>query len=174
MYSLRGLGSSSSVQDLISSMAPGYGVPPSLALAVAQTESGFNQSAVSPKGAIGVMQLMPGTASDLGVDPHDLTQNVQGGLSYLSKLYNQFGDWDTALAAYNAGPGNIPAGAGYAQKVLALSGDVSAPSVSSASVVGEDTGAFDYSQFSTGQLSTGAWLALAALGVGLVVLAVTR
>ena len=115
---IRGLGDVSSVQQQIASTAEQYGIPPSIALAVAQIESSFNQSAVSPAGAIGVMQLMPGTAGDLGVDPTDLNQNIQGGIAYLQQLYAKFGDWATALAAYNAGPGNIQAGTGYAQTVL--------------------------------------------------------
>ena len=81
------------------------GVNPDFALSVALAESAFNPDAVSPKGAMGVMQLMPATAKELGVDPKDLTQNIQGGIKYLKQLANQF-DNDTAsiLAAYNAGP----------------------------------------------------------------------
>lgn len=96
------------IQDLITQTAEQYGVNPALALAQAQAESGFNQNAVSPAGAIGVFQLMPSTAAGLGVDPTDLTQNIQGGVQYLSQLLNQFGgDTTLALAAYNAGPGNV-------------------------------------------------------------------
>ena len=113
-----GLGDVSSIQQQIVSTAQQYDIPPSIALAVAQIESGFNQSAISPKGAIGVMQLMPGTAGDLGVDPTDLNQNIQGGIAYLQQLYAKFGDWNTALAAYYGGPGNIQGGTGYAQTVL--------------------------------------------------------
>jgi hypothetical protein len=70
------------------------------------------------------MQLMPKTAAGLNVDPNDASQNIQGGVSYLSQLYNQFGDWGTALAAYFAGPGNISkgidaGGSAYASTVLA-------------------------------------------------------
>jgi len=125
-YYLRGLGST--VQDQIAAAAPTYGVPPSLALAVAQRESGYNQAARGTSGEIGVYQLMPGTAQQLGVNPADLTQNIQGGLTYLSQLYRQFGDWNTALEAYNGGPGNVQRGTvstaaqQYAADVLLASG----------------------------------------------------
>lgn len=76
--------------------------------AVAWTESRFNAEAVSPKGARGVMQLMPGTARGLGVDARDPAQNIRGGAAYLRSLLDQFdGDIVKTLAAYNAGPGAV-------------------------------------------------------------------
>jgi soluble lytic murein transglycosylase-like protein len=73
--------------------------------AVAWQESRFNQSAVSPKGAMGVMQLMPATARQLGVDARDVASNIEGGALYLSQMLRRFeGDVPRALAAYNAGP----------------------------------------------------------------------
>lgn len=76
--------------------------------AVAWTESRFNVAAVSPKGARGVMQLMPGTARMLGVDANDPAQNIRGGAAYLADMLRQFGgDVVLALAAYNAGPGAV-------------------------------------------------------------------
>lgn len=99
------------VQNQIRSSAAKYGVDPSLALAVAKVESGFQPSVVSSAGAIGTMQLMPGTAASLGVDPNDPTQNIDGGVKLLSQLLNQYGgDVTKALWAYNAGPGNVAKG----------------------------------------------------------------
>ena len=73
--------------------------------AVAWQESRFNQAAVSPKGARGVMQLMPGTARTLGVDASDARANIEGGVMYLAQMLRRFeGDIPRALAAYNAGP----------------------------------------------------------------------
>lgn len=96
------------VQDLITATAARYGVDPRLALAVARAESGFNQAARSPVGAIGVFQLMPATAKWLGVDPYNVEQNIEGGIRYLSQLLAQYGnDVNRALAAYNWGPGNL-------------------------------------------------------------------
>lgn len=92
---------------LVRDAARRYGVPEDLAFRVARQESGGNQRAVSPKGAIGVMQLMPGTARDLGVDPHDMRQNIDGGVRYLAKQLKDFGTPELALAAYNAGPGAV-------------------------------------------------------------------
>lgn len=86
-----------------------YGVPPQIALKLAKQESGFNPEAVSPKGAVGVTQLMPGTAQELGVDPKNPIENINGGMRYLSQQYQKYGDWPTALAAYNAGPGRMDA-----------------------------------------------------------------
>ncbi len=100
----------STTQDLIRQAAIRYGVDPALALAVAQQESGFDQSARGSAGEVGVFQLMPATASDLGVNPYDLSQNVDGGVRYLAHQLATFGDTQTALVAYNAGPGNVNRG----------------------------------------------------------------
>jgi soluble lytic murein transglycosylase-like protein len=81
-----------------------HGVPEDLFLRLVQQESGWNTGAVSPKGALGLAQLMPGTAALLGVDPMDPEQNLDGGARYLRMQYNTFGTWPLALAAYNAGP----------------------------------------------------------------------
>ena len=81
-----------------------YGIPSGLFLRLVQQESGWNPGAVSPKGAIGLAQLMPQTARLLGVDPHDPAENLEGGARYLRQQYDRFGNWRLALAAYNAGP----------------------------------------------------------------------
>jgi soluble lytic murein transglycosylase-like protein len=81
---------------------------PRLLEAVAYVESRFNHAAVSPKGAIGLMQLMPATARDLGVDPADPSGNARGGATYLRQMLVMFdGDLEKALAAYNAGPSAV-------------------------------------------------------------------
>jgi soluble lytic murein transglycosylase-like protein len=81
-----------------------HGVPEDLFLRLVRQESGWNPQAVSHKGAIGLAQLMPGTAQYLRVDPHDPRQNLEGGARYLIEQYRRFGSWRLALAAYNAGP----------------------------------------------------------------------
>ncbi len=89
------------------SVARQHGVPEDLFLRLVQQESGWNPTARSHKGAIGLAQLMPGTARVLGVDPNDPQQNLEGGARYLSQQYRKFGSWRLALAAYNAGPGAV-------------------------------------------------------------------
>lgn len=84
-----------------------HGVPEDLFLRLVQQESGWNPAARSHKGAHGLAQLMPGTAARLGVDPRDPLQNLEGGARYLRQMYNTFGSWRLALAAYNAGPAAV-------------------------------------------------------------------
>ena len=88
-------------------MASKHGIPEDLFLRLVQQESGWNPGAVSHKGATGLAQLMPGTAQKLGVDIHDPHQNLEGGARYLKMMYQKFGSWRLALAAYNAGPGAV-------------------------------------------------------------------
>jgi Transglycosylase SLT domain len=99
----------SSIQQLITNAALNAGVPPQLALAQAQQESGLNPAAYNPSsGATGLFQLEPGTASDLGVtNPLDAAQSAQGGMTYMAQLYQKFGNWTAALAAYDWGMGNV-------------------------------------------------------------------
>lgn len=95
--------------EVAKTVARKHGVPEDLFLRLVQQESGWNPGAVSHKGATGLAQLMPGTASRLGVDIHDPEQNLEGGARYLRMMYDKFGTWKLALAAYNAGPGAVEA-----------------------------------------------------------------
>jgi len=94
------------IGGLISASANKYGLDPKLVSAVAQTESGYRADAVSGSGAVGVMQLMPETAAELGVNNvYDPAQNIDGGAKYLKQMLTTFhGDVSKAVAAYNAGP----------------------------------------------------------------------
>jgi soluble lytic murein transglycosylase-like protein len=88
-------------------------VSPTLLSALVWQESRWNPQAVSPKGAMGLTQLMPGTARDLGVNPADPIANLQGGARYLRQLLDQFdGNVEKALAAYNAGPARVRSAGG--------------------------------------------------------------
>nr|AIA84596.1 SLT [uncultured Dinoroseobacter sp.] len=100
-------GASGIYQDMARAAARKHNVPEDLFLRLVRTESGFHPTAKSHKGAIGLAQLMPHTARNLGVNPHDPKQNLEGGARYLSQQYRRFGDWRLALAAYNAGPGAV-------------------------------------------------------------------
>ena len=94
--------------ELADAAADRYGLPRVLVRSVMAAESGFEPLAVSPKGAIGLMQLMPGTAQVLGADPHDPAQNVDAGTRYLRDLLEKYKyGLRHALAAYNAGPGAV-------------------------------------------------------------------
>lgn len=127
------------LQSLIYSQAIAQGIPPAIALAVAQKESGTSQWTSSgglvtgTSGEVGVFQLMPTTAASLGVDPTDINQNIQGGVSFLAQLYQKYGNWPAALSAYNSGsPTGSPS---YASSVLAIAasfGSSVASAVSSA------------------------------------------
>jgi soluble lytic murein transglycosylase-like protein len=119
------------VSDLIDQIAPQFGLDPVLIKAQAWVESRGKQDAISPAGAIGVMQLEPGTAAALGVNPHDVVENIQGGCKYLAQQLERFGSYTLALAAYNAGPGSVtkyngippyPETQAYVSDILSLAG----------------------------------------------------
>ncbi|MNS53252.1 Soluble lytic murein transglycosylase precursor [compost metagenome] len=112
----------------IAQSAARHGVDADLVKAVMTAESGGNPAARSPVGAIGLMQLMPGTAKSLGVDPRDPVQNIEGGAKYLGEVTRRYGLKD-GVAAYNAGPGAVEKHGGvppyketqaYVKRVLSL------------------------------------------------------
>lgn len=94
--------------SIIDQISARYGIDSDLVKAVIKQESNFNPYAVSKAGALGMMQLMPATAKELGVeDPMDPVENITGGVKYLKTLIDRFRDVKKALAAYNAGPGFV-------------------------------------------------------------------
>lgn len=95
------------IKDLIVKTALKMGVDPCVALSIAKQESGFSNQKRSPYGAVGVFQLMPSTARKIGVNPYNVHDNIKGGILYYQMMYKKFGSVDLALAAYNAGPGNV-------------------------------------------------------------------
>jgi soluble lytic murein transglycosylase-like protein len=92
---------------LAKAAADKHGIPQDLFLRLVHQESRWNHKAVSHAGAIGLAQLMPGTAALLRVDPTVPSENLEGGARYLRQQYEEFGSWRLALAAYNAGPGAV-------------------------------------------------------------------
>ncbi len=117
--------------DLFRSAGAAHGIQPSVLAAVAKTESAFDPRAVSHAGAQGLMQFMPATAADMGVDPFDPASAIDGAARYLSQNLRRFGSLELALAAYNAGPGAVQQHGGippfaetqaYVPKVLAAAG----------------------------------------------------
>ena len=92
---------------LIHQVACEFGLPVGLFDALIMQESRYQPAAVSPKGALGLAQLMPDTAREMGVDPYSLRDNIRGGARYLKQQVDRFGRYDLALAAYNAGPGRV-------------------------------------------------------------------
>ncbi len=98
----------SHIENVIERVSKKYGIRKSLIKAIIKVESNFNPYAISSKGAKGLMQLMDSTAKDLGVkNVWSIVDNIEGGVKYLRSLIDRFGDEKLALAAYNAGPGNV-------------------------------------------------------------------
>ena len=113
-----------------------HGIRPELLEALIEAESSWRPDVVSPAGAQGLLQIMPATAAELGVDPMDPKQAIEGGARYLAKLIKRFGSEELGLAAYNAGPGNVrkhggippfPETRAYVPKVLGLAGPPTIP-----------------------------------------------
>jgi hypothetical protein len=128
----------SELEPVITRHADSQQLDPKLVRAMIQVESGYNPSAVSRKGAVGLMQLMPTTASSLAVsNPYDPDENVRGGTAYLRRMIDRFeGRLELAVAAYNAGPGAVERHGGippyretrdYVRRVLALYRGVDRP-----------------------------------------------
>ena len=135
LSSLLSIGGSSSgslsLQQQAVQAAQKYGVPSSLFLGLIDEESGWNPNAVSPTGAVGLTQVEPATAEGMGYSVSDLQNNpatqLDAGANYLSQMYQQFGTWNLALGAYNAGPGAVqdyggipPYSQGYVNNINAL------------------------------------------------------
>ena len=95
------------VKDTIVKQSLEMNIDPALALSIAKKESGFRHELRSPHGAVGVFQLLPSTAKRLGYNPYYLSDNIKAGLTYYKMMYKMFGSTELALAAYNAGPGNV-------------------------------------------------------------------
>jgi hypothetical protein len=181
----KGLGSSTYNSQILAAI-PQYcpSCPPSLVSALVNTESGGNQYGnsgailTSSAGAQGLFQLMPATAAGLNVDPTTPAGNIQGGLTLLQQLYNQYGDWTQALEAYNEGSGNLakqvaagqtPVAAGYASSILSAAGIDS----SSDSLDLSDSSLSDSSDDSGDplpSLSVGGLPGIAVAGIGVAIL----
>lgn len=190
----RGLGATTYNNQILAAI-PTYcpSCPPNLVLSLVQKESGGNQykadgtPLVGAAGDTGLFQIIPSTAAGLNIDPTTPSGNIQGGLTLLQQLYNQYGDWTMALEAYNEGgtllakqtaAGVTPTSAGYAASILSAAGldsssipsDLASPSDSSntASLLPS----FDLSTLTDLPTETGlSWGTLAAIGGGLFVVA---
>jgi soluble lytic murein transglycosylase-like protein len=110
------------LKELAGSIADKFGIPRNIFGALVQKESSWNVGAVGAAGEIGLTQIKPGTAAEVGYNPFTPEGNLTAGAAYLAKQYKKFGNWNDALAAYNGGPGNIQAGQGYASTVLGMAG----------------------------------------------------
>ena len=96
--------STEDVKQNIIAQAKSMGVEPAIVLSIAKTESGFRQNIKSSGGHVGVFQLSPTTAKNMGYNPYDLDDNIKAGITYYKNMYNMFGSMELAVAAYNSGP----------------------------------------------------------------------
>jgi hypothetical protein len=114
-------------QSAIIAASARWGVPTALLAAQINQESGFNPNALSPDGAIGIAQFMPGTAASVGLDPHDPMASIDAMAKLMSHYNKEFGSWEKALIAYHDGPNDIddpgPAARNYVTKIMAVVGD---------------------------------------------------
>lgn len=187
----RGLGAytppPANIQSVLQNASASSGVPYSILSALAYQESSYNPSAVSSTGAQGLLQIEPATGASLGLsNPFDPQANANAGASYLMSLYNQYGDWNTALEAYNQGPGAL-AGKGpysssqnYASTILSNAGitDTSGSTVTDGSsplapsdMSGDTTDAGISTGILSGGLSTGEIAAIAGAAFVLILIA---
>jgi len=170
---MRGLGLATPPQPVATALQNASnqtGVPLSLLQSVAYSESSYNPSAVSPAGAQGLMQLMPATAKSLGVtNPLDPNQSALGGAQYLQSLYAQYGDWNTALIAYNEGPGALASKGAYqsSQNYASTILDNAGFSTDTSPGAAQDSGSLDlFSSLDVGAVSGTNWGLLGVVGVG--------
>lgn len=170
------------ILTVLQNAANSSGVPLPILESVAQQESSYNPSAVSSAGAVGLMQIMPANFASFGVtNPTDPQQSANAGANYLAQLYQQYGNWNQALVAYNQGPtalannGVYSSSQAYADSILANAGMTDSVSMGPAALDFSGGSGFDASGFdlsaplvdSSGNLSTVAWV-----GVGVAALAV--
>ncbi len=95
------------IKQIIVKQANSMGVDPAIMLSLAKAESGFRQEAKAACGTVGVFQLLPATAKNMGLNAYDLNDNIKGGVMYYKSMYNMFGSAELALAAYNSGAGAV-------------------------------------------------------------------
>lgn len=131
----------SKYQATVLAAAAQYGMPPAILAAQINAESSFNPGAVSPDGAIGISQFLPGTAKSVGLDPHDPVASIKAQAKLMSYYYRQYGSWEKALYAYHDGPGKVndpgPAGIAYAKEILGVVGQDVSGSVAATPVVND-------------------------------------
>lgn len=121
------------IQPIIAKAAKKHNIPPIMLSALLKKESGFNPEAKSPVGAVGIAQFMPATAQEMGIDPYDPEQAIDGAARYLRQQWDKFGKPDLALAAYNSGAGNVQSFGGippfketrdYVKAIMDMAGQV--------------------------------------------------